>query len=90
MARIIVMADAAPLRSRDAGEDLDSVVLDEHVRSIHLRDGHSAEQLVQRLAWAVDDAERAERTRKGSPRTVTSPAGRSAVGSRSRHMAVSG
>jgi hypothetical protein len=58
MARIIVTADEAPstpYRSRQ------SVLLDERVSSIHLRDDHAAEQLVERLAWAVSDAESAER-----------------------------
>ena len=38
------------------------VLLDERVSSIHLCDGHAAEQLIERLAWAVGDAEDAERT----------------------------
>jgi hypothetical protein len=37
--------------------------MDERVTSIHLADGHAAEQLVERLAWAVTDAEEAERGR---------------------------
>lgn len=89
MARIIVMADTGR-RLRGAEESHSTVLLDEHVRSIHLRDGHSAEQLVQRLAWAVDDAERAERFQKGSPSTSIVPEGHSTEGSRARHMALSG
>jgi hypothetical protein len=38
------------------------VLLDERVCQAHLNDGHSAEQLMQRLRWAVADAEDAERT----------------------------
>ena len=54
MARIIVTAEQ--------GELLDApVLLDERVRGAHLRDGHSAGQLIQRLGWAVADAEEVER-----------------------------
>lgn len=89
MARIIVMADTGR-RVRSASELRRTVLLDEHVSSIHLRDDHSAEQLVQRLAWAVDDAERAELSQNGRPSTATSPEGQFAEGSRARHMALSG
>ena len=61
MARIIVTADPTERGPRGAREDMQPVLLDERVSSIHLRDGHSAEQLMQRLAWAVNDAERTER-----------------------------
>jgi hypothetical protein len=54
MARIIVMAD--PAEQRDA-----SVLLDEHVCSAHIADNHSATQLIERLGWAINDAENAER-----------------------------
>jgi hypothetical protein len=56
MARIIVTADPAPMRPSGPG-----VLLDERVNSIHLCDGHAAEQLIERLAWAVSDAEDSER-----------------------------
>ena len=36
------------------------VLLDEHVHSVHLSSGHAAAQLVERLAWAISDAEQAE------------------------------
>ena len=54
MARIIVTADvpAAP----DA-----PVLLDESVQPVHLRDEHSARQLLERLAWALGDATALER-----------------------------
>lgn len=45
---------------------------------------------MQRLAWAVDDAERAERAQKGSPRTATLPGGHSAAPSRAGQMAGTG
>ena len=59
MARIIVTADpaAASVHSRRGRP----VLLDERVSSIHLADGHAAEQLIERLAWAVTDAEESER-----------------------------
>ncbi|HTA12937.1 MAG TPA: hypothetical protein VK765_05895 [Solirubrobacteraceae bacterium] len=58
MPRIIVITD--PL-SAEPGEN-PSVLLEEHVHSVHLSTDHAASQLVQRLAWAVSDAENAERT----------------------------
>jgi hypothetical protein len=53
MARIIVMADHA--NQRDA-----PVLLDESVYSVHLSTGHAAMQLIERLGWALSDAEEAE------------------------------
>jgi hypothetical protein len=64
MARIIVTADPdRDLGSRSSPRGSSEVLLDERVTSIHLQDGHAAEQLVERLAWAVTDAEEAERGR---------------------------
>jgi hypothetical protein len=57
MPRIIVTTDASLLRN-DA-----PVLLDEEVHSVHLSTGHAATQLVERLAWAISDAEAAERAR---------------------------
>jgi hypothetical protein len=66
-----------------------AVLLDEQVASVHLSDSHSAAQLVQRLAWAVEDAERAERsssprrlhtTAAATPRRVRRTGDRPAVG----------
>ncbi len=59
MARIIVTAESATELSRSSPAS--EVLLDERVNSIHLSDGHAAEQLIERLAWAVTDAEEAER-----------------------------
>jgi len=53
MARIIVKTDLT--NPREA-----LVLLDESVSSVHLSTAHAAAQLVQRLAWAVADAENAE------------------------------
>ena len=52
MARIVVMSDS-PTR-----EDLEiPFLLDEQVRLEHLEDEHSSSQIIQRVAWAVRDAE---------------------------------
>jgi hypothetical protein len=55
MPRIIVTTDSSQQRD-DA-----PVLLEEHVRSVHLSSDLAAAQLVERIAWAVSDAERAER-----------------------------
>jgi hypothetical protein len=47
MARIIVTPD----------EQSDGVLLDEHVYPIHLANKLSSLQVIERLAWAVEDAE---------------------------------
>jgi hypothetical protein len=60
MPRIIVTTDAhSP--SGDA-----PVLLDEHVRSVHLSTGHASAQLVERLGWAISDAELAEGLEAGA------------------------
>jgi hypothetical protein len=56
MPRIIVTAD--PLSTDPSNEA--PILLDEQVRSVHLSTDHAAAQLVERLAWAVSDAESAE------------------------------
>jgi hypothetical protein len=61
-----------------------AVLLDELVQSVHLSTGHAAAQLVERLAWAISDAEEAERakterspsTLPRAPRRGASPVGR--------------
>ena len=56
MARIIVTAD-------HAGPDRPApVLLDESVYSVHLSTGHAAMQLIERLGWALNDAEEVQRT----------------------------
>ncbi len=61
MARIIVTAEPAASITRSSPEGGGGeVLLNERVDSIHLQDGHAAEQLIERLAWAVTDAEEAE------------------------------
>jgi hypothetical protein len=59
MPRVIVTTDPSQLPSDAA------ILLDERVESVHLSTGHAAAQLVERLAWAISDAEDAE----GSPRS---------------------
>lgn len=60
MARIIVTPDPVD-REREILTRNGAVLLDESVYPLHLRDQHFAGQLVERLAWAVSDAERSER-----------------------------
>jgi hypothetical protein len=55
MPRVIVTTDA------HRPDPAASILLDEQVASIHLGDGHAAAQLVERLAWAINDAEEAQR-----------------------------
>jgi hypothetical protein len=57
MPRIIVTTEASQLPPDAA------VLLDEQVQSVHISTGHAAAQLVQRLAWAISDAEDAEHER---------------------------
>ncbi len=65
MPRIIVTTDA-PRVPRDT-----SVLLDESVRTVHLSTGHAAAQLIERLAWAISDAESAESSApKRAPRAA--------------------
>ena len=53
MPRVLVITD-------DKRPGAGGVVLDEHVNSIHLDCEHSAWQFLERLGWAVSDAEHAE------------------------------
>ena len=61
MARIIVTIDSADERRNATLAAQMPVLLDERVDPVHLCDGHAAEQLIERLAWAVSDAEDAKR-----------------------------
>ena len=67
MARIIVMAEPADRRPADRrpadhADGQPPVLLDERVDPVHLCDEHAADQLIQRLAWAVNDAEEVQAT----------------------------
>jgi hypothetical protein len=52
MTRIIVTADTR-------GSDEQRILLDEEVRPEHISDEHCASQILERLNWAVADAQRA-------------------------------
>ncbi|HXD54630.1 MAG TPA: hypothetical protein VN618_07735 [Solirubrobacteraceae bacterium] len=60
MPRVIVTTNLPP-----RGEP--RVLLDEHLSTVHLSSDHSAAQLVERLSWAIRDAERAELDRIARP-----------------------
>jgi hypothetical protein len=61
MPRIIVTTDQSQL------PDNAPVLLDEQVRSVHLSTSHAASQLIERLVWAIGDAENAEAPLRASP-----------------------
>jgi hypothetical protein len=63
MARIIVTTDPVEKRRLAPGATESPVLLDERVDPVHLRSDHAAEQLIERLAWAINDAEEVERAR---------------------------
>jgi hypothetical protein len=74
MPRIIVTTDSSP--KIDDG----STLLDERVQSVHISTEHAAAQLVERLAWAISDAETAERAgRKRTPSGLERDTGAPAV-----------
>jgi hypothetical protein len=54
MPRIIITTDPSPLPAST------SVWLDEHVHSVHLSTDPAAAQFIERLAWAISDAEDAD------------------------------
>jgi len=60
MARIIVTTD----RGEQAELHDPSVLLEERVYPVHLATDHGASQLMERVAWAVGDAERTERAQR--------------------------
>jgi len=53
MARVIVMPDG------EIGEQT-PILFDEQVSAIHVDNRHSAFQLIERLSWAIHDAEAIE------------------------------
>jgi hypothetical protein len=52
MARLIVIADTASSPKIDA-----PVLMDEEVKPEHLSDDHASHQIIERVAWAVLDAQ---------------------------------
>jgi hypothetical protein len=57
MPRVIVTVDEYQPRSPQP------VLLNEYVDSVHLDSNHSAMQFVERLGWAISDAEQLEHAR---------------------------
>jgi hypothetical protein len=53
MPRIIVMSDSSTEREG-------AITLDERIASADMRSGHHAAQLIERVGWAVHDADDAE------------------------------
>ena len=53
MARVIVLPNAVNLAEGFSR----SVVLDERVDPVHLEDEHSSLQFIERVAWAIRDAD---------------------------------
>jgi hypothetical protein len=74
MPRVIVTTDTSPVRA-DA-----SFWLDEHVRSVHLSTDDAAAQFVERLAWAISDAEGTEHRRANHGRPSRKPRRQSSAG----------
>jgi hypothetical protein len=66
------------------------VLLDERVNSVHLSSDHAAMQFIERLAWAISDAEDAERADLRRPASVGASGRRAgSLGGRGRaHTAV--
>jgi hypothetical protein len=62
MPRIIVTTDPTDQQRTEVDQGDTAVLLDERVYSLHLCDNHAAEQLIERLAWAVSDAEDSQRS----------------------------
>jgi hypothetical protein len=85
MPRVIVTTD--PVRLPDNV----SVLLDERIHAVHVSSDHAAAQLVERIAWAISDAEDAElaatEVAAARERPVIAPRRGSvaAAGSRRRH-----
>jgi hypothetical protein len=60
MPRVIVTTNLPPTGEPD-------VLLDEHISTVHLSSEHAAGQLIERLSWAIRDAEQAELDRLARP-----------------------
>jgi hypothetical protein len=65
MPRIIVTTDSSQ------NVDDSSTLLDERVHSVHISTDHAAGQLVERLAWAIRDAESAEQAARRRAASAT-------------------
>ncbi len=60
-----------------------SILLDEHVHPVHLSSDHAAAQLVERIAWAISDADQAERAPGDLARAIRSRPSRRGARTRS-------
>ncbi len=75
MPRVIITTNLPPSGDPD-------VLLDEHISTVHLSSDHAAGQLIERLSWAIRDAESAELDRlarpllRGTPMPARRPARR--------------
>jgi hypothetical protein len=65
MAQILVLTDAP-----DGSAEM---VFSEHVESIHLESDHCSHQLLERVTWAVRDAQQAERRTRATMRRPAVP-----------------
>jgi len=64
MPRVIVVSeplDDATERVAAGRRRARSVTLDEHIDPVHMTDEHRSLQFLERLAWAISDADEAER-----------------------------
>jgi hypothetical protein len=50
------------------------VLLDEQIQGVHLEDEHSSVQFLERLAWAIEDGERLERSASPAAEAAERPA----------------
>ncbi len=85
MPRVIVTTNLPPSGEPD-------VLLDEHLSTVHLASNHSIGQLIERLSWAIRDAEQAELDRLARPliieqKTARAHARRARVRTRTPHEA---
>lgn len=69
MPTVIVVADSEAVETRASGHDRRAFNLKERVTSLDVSDPHVASQLIERIGWALADAEEAERLR--TPAAVT-------------------
>ena len=60
MPRILVISEPST-------EHEDVITLDERVTSANMRSGHHAEQLIERVGWAVHDADDVEQKDASTP-----------------------
>jgi len=81
MPRIIVTTESSTAPQKT------DVLLDELVHSVHMSTDHAAAQLVERLAWAVSDAEVAEGARVQQMRPRWLPERRSRPTTRTSRVA---